>query len=303
MSATGKSRILNVRNAVTDFWHSSSFKPDCLLRHPVQVSTPSLVAQHVAHQVCVLTRVHRSSMLTQTDRLLLNYRQLPYRTEWISYPDIKPLFQEIGFKPTAKEWDGGPMYTVPAIVDPTSPEKTLVENAVDVALYLEKAYPASEAHPGVFPEAAKDRVLELITQIDTTVGATIGALVLPSVPNALEDPIGAQWFTDIRHKRLGFPLEDLLPRGSDAREATWAAAKKALDNLDEVFAQGGGDYILGDKITYADFVLAALLGFAKDVPSTRDGPEVAFVWDLVEPLNGGRWARFMEKMEKYRYAN
>lgn len=229
--------------------------------------------------------------------MYLNYRNLPYRTEWISYPDIKPTFMKLGFEPTDKEWDGSDQYTCPAIIDPTTPEPTLVADSAKIAAYLEKAYPDSLEHPTLFPADLGSKIQERIDQMNSTLTMPLIFMMLPSVPDNLVDPRGKEYFLFTREKRRGYPLSEMLPAGSAARKENWERIKEALDALDAVFE---GDLLFGDRVTYADIVLAALLSFTIDVPDGRDGPDVEYLWQLIAPLNGGRWARFMEKMEKYR---
>ena len=56
-------------------------------------------------------------------RIALNYKRLPYRTEWVEYPDIEATLRAIGGAPTAKvslnDGSGGKKdhYTLPAIHD------------------------------------------------------------------------------------------------------------------------------------------------------------------------------------------
>lgn len=35
-------------------------------------------------------------LMTITARLALNYKGLPYQTEWVEYPDLKGRFMELG---------------------------------------------------------------------------------------------------------------------------------------------------------------------------------------------------------------
>lgn len=35
--------------------------------------------------------------------MALNYKKLPYRTEWVEYPDIAPKFKELGIAPNTRD--------------------------------------------------------------------------------------------------------------------------------------------------------------------------------------------------------
>ena len=48
-------------------------------------------------------------------RYLLNYKKIPYKTVWLSFPDIKPTLQKLGFRPSAVSRDGTEYWTLPVI--------------------------------------------------------------------------------------------------------------------------------------------------------------------------------------------
>ena len=53
-----------------------------------------------------------------TLRYALAFKGLPFRTEWVEYPDVEALCKKIGAKPTEKKDDGRDHYTFPVIYDP-----------------------------------------------------------------------------------------------------------------------------------------------------------------------------------------
>ncbi|KAG9049107.1 hypothetical protein FS837_011119 [Tulasnella sp. UAMH 9824] len=232
-------------------------------------------------------------------RLLLNLKGLPYRTEWVSYPDIQPTFEKLGIKHTSLKTDGSgrPHYTCPAIIDPTSPEPTKVSDSTPIALYIEEAYP--DVGPKVFPEASKEAQLEFF---DTTVHdiiEPIRSLIIASVP-AILDPRGAEYFYRTRTAIRKKPLETVCLAGSDERKQAWEDLKRGLDAIAKIYdrnVEGKGEYFAGTEITYADIFLASIFLWAR-VPSDRDRDmEVDSVWGGIAKLDEGRWAKFMEKFE------
>ncbi|KAF9479952.1 hypothetical protein BDN70DRAFT_993116 [Pholiota conissans] len=50
-------------------------------------------------------------------RYCLNFKGIPYKTEWIEYPDIAPHCQRLGISYTTIKSDGMPYYSLPAIYD------------------------------------------------------------------------------------------------------------------------------------------------------------------------------------------
>ncbi|KAH6888832.1 hypothetical protein BKA70DRAFT_1121399 [Coprinopsis sp. MPI-PUGE-AT-0042] len=57
----------------------------------------------------------------------LNYKQLPYKTQWVEYLDIPPVYLKHNHPPTDTHSDGKPYYSVPAILDDSSGTTVMVE--------------------------------------------------------------------------------------------------------------------------------------------------------------------------------
>ena len=88
-------------------------------------------------------------------RLLLNYKEIPYKTEWIDLADIAPRLESYGVKPNPPETAGaavGVQYTLPAI---QLSDKTFIMNSFKIATYLESQYPERplRLEEGFFEEA------------------------------------------------------------------------------------------------------------------------------------------------------
>ena len=83
-------------------------------------------------------------------RLLLNYKELPYKTEWIDLVDIAPTLESYGIKPNPPQTMGasvGTRYTLPAV---QLPDKSFVMDSVSIAIELESRYP----EPSLYLDAA-----------------------------------------------------------------------------------------------------------------------------------------------------
>jgi glutathione S-transferase len=74
------------------------------------------------------------------DRVELNYKGIPYRTEGNEFPDIEPLSKKLGIEPTNHNPDGSALYTLPAIHD--SSTGVYIADSTAIAEYLEKTYPS-----------------------------------------------------------------------------------------------------------------------------------------------------------------
>ncbi|KAG8868514.1 hypothetical protein FRB97_002318 [Tulasnella sp. 331] len=239
-------------------------------------------------------------------RLVLNMKGAPYRTEWISYPDIESTFKKIGIPPsTKKSYSGQDHYTCPSIIDYTvTPEKPMTESKV-IAQYLDEKYASEEQHgPKLFPEGTKEAQLAFIKDWEASggIGDRLDCLCLPCVPALLEDPRGTQYYYETREKMFGKPLLDLGRAGSQERKEAWEAFRKDLDVLAVTYdknEEGNGECAFGNHITYVDIVVVSALLWTRFTPVDRDGPESKCVWDTVKTWNGGRWQRLMDRFERY----
>jgi len=81
---------------------------------------------------------------TWKPRLVLNYKQIPYKTVWVALSDVEDAVKKIGGKPTdVKPNKGGgvPMYTLPAILDESGDTPVVVTDSTAIIEYLDAKYP------------------------------------------------------------------------------------------------------------------------------------------------------------------
>ncbi|KAG9010363.1 hypothetical protein FRB95_000244 [Tulasnella sp. JGI-2019a] len=237
-------------------------------------------------------------------RLVLNYKGLPYRTEWISYPDVEPIFKKLGIPPSMKKnYNDQDHYTCPSIIDYTVTPEAKVTESLAIAQYLDDKYSSEEKYgPRLFPEGTKDAQLTFYAKFVDGIGYNVVALCLGSVPAIIEDPRGAEYFEASREKMKGRPLSQFFAAGSSERKEAWDALREGLNELAMAYdknEEGRGEYLFGKNITFADMVVVAAFLWARITPVDRDGPESKYVWDTVKTWNGGRWERLVEKFEKY----
>lgn len=219
-------------------------------------------------------------------RFVLNYKNVPYRTTWVSYPDIEGTMKGIGGQPTAKRADGSPLYTLPVIEDGT--RRLVVADSAKIAEYLDAHYAADAP---LFPPNTRALQAAALSYINANLLPSLRPLVVPSVVRIL-DPRGAEYFRRTREAAFGCTLEDVLPAG-EKREEHWKAVFKALDEIASWF---DGKWLGGDKPVYADFVLGAWLQWMRKVTTAQPGVDG---WDRVKDANGGRWSRYLDNLEPY----
>ncbi|EJD41909.1 hypothetical protein AURDEDRAFT_115318 [Auricularia subglabra TFB-10046 SS5] len=218
-------------------------------------------------------------------RFALNYKNVQYRSEWVSYPDIEQKMKQIGAQPTAKRADGSPLYTLPVIHD--LDRNLVVADSATIAEYLDAHYPARP----LFPPNTRALQASVSSYLNANLLPSFRPLVVPSVVYILDKP-GAEYFRRTREAAFGCALEDILPAG-EKRKEHWKGVFKALDEISSWF---DGPWLGGDKPVYADFVLGAWLQWMRKVTTAIPGGDG---WERVKDANGGQWARFMENLEPY----
>lgn len=225
---------------------------------------------------------------TWKTRLLLNYKGVPYSTQWVSYPDIEPRMKALGAAPTGTKANGSPAYTLPVISDDAR-DPGVVADSANIADYLERSFPT----PAVFPPGTRALQAGFIHLLATTLQPALRPLLVPAVAPIL-DTRGQEYFRRTRELQFGTVLEDVMPAGSEKRERQWAEVARVLDRiaawLDD--AESDGPWLGGKNPVYADFVLAVhFIWLIKvDVP---DG------WSRVQDWNDGRWRKLIENCGPY----
>ncbi|KAF8965876.1 hypothetical protein BDZ97DRAFT_1810125 [Flammula alnicola] len=222
---------------------------------------------------------------TWKTRYCLNFKGIPYKTEWIEYPDIEEHCKKFGILETSKNTDGRPHYTLPAIHDPST--GVYLADSFLIAEYLEKTYPT----PSLFPH----NTLGLQTPFNDTYGGQMDALwnfILPATCLVLNPP-SEEYFRRTREKLFGTTLEDLVPKGENA-VVEWAKYKDGLGKVDTWYAKSGGPFLIGDAVSWADFVVAAYLIWLRIIWG-----EDSQQWKDITSWHQGRWKILIDNLKKY----
>ncbi|KAF8515789.1 hypothetical protein BU17DRAFT_93205 [Hysterangium stoloniferum] len=225
-------------------------------------------------------------------RLVLNYKQIPYKTVWVAYPDIEDTLKKIGGKPTGvKPNKGGnvPLYTLPAILDESGDTPVVITDSLAIAEYLDAKYPDRPVLPktGRALEHAFEQFLDLGPRIP------FRQLMLGASYKIQEERSKPYWLRT-RSEWYNIDLIGLSPEGP-VRDGHWNELEKGLDKLAEVLDKNGPDVEWvagGSEPTRADFIMTAWLLWIKIV--------VPDEWEKkVKPLNGGRWDKLLKKTEAW----
>ncbi|KAK8004321.1 hypothetical protein PG989_004040 [Apiospora arundinis] len=186
-------------------------------------------------------------------RLMLNYKQIPYKTIFLEFPDIEPTLKELGLAPN----ESGHKYTVPAIHH--VPTDTHLMGSLPIAEFLESTYPD---HPvPLTSEVGR----EIGTRARAAVGPVLTKSLMPREVHILP-PRAQEYFRRTREAAIGRPLEALLD--GDEEQKRWDAAADEVRALGELLLARkaeGGPFLLGDKPSYTDFFIAGSLQCARTV--------------------------------------
>ncbi|KAG8731179.1 hypothetical protein FRC11_004808 [Ceratobasidium sp. 423] len=222
-------------------------------------------------------------------RLSLNYKGLPYRVEYIAFPDIEPRLKELGVAPVS---DTHPRYTLPVIADPSSDpngEPTYVSDSFKIALYLDDKYPAPK-YPAIFAPGTRSLQHLLVTQYYPTISDQIRSIIMPKMLH-LFDARTVEYLHRHRGDRLK-PLPDDIAaqKWAEAREK-FVAFHKSVELNDGT--KDAGPFITGSVVSFMDFTLGGLIHWIKNV----EGEDSAHLKEMFE-WQGGRWWRHWQAIQE-----
>ena len=223
--------------------------------------------------------------LNASRRYALNIKGIPYKTEWVEFPDIEPLAKKIGAAPTILT-DGTPAYSVPIISDPNTGK--VISDSFLIAEYLDATYPDGRT---LFPPGTKPLFAAFESGIlDALKGVFMAQLV---ASYNIMNPSSQEYFRRTREARFGQKIEEFSPMGPK-RDADVAKGKAGFDVVDGWLSKSEGKFVFGDTISYADGILAAWLTWIK----TTDG-----IWKDMATWHNGRWATYLENVVNAGYAS
>lgn len=228
-----------------------------------------------------------SLCLTNLIRFCLNYKALPYRTEWIEFESIgTDVYKKLGLPPSAHSPDGTPSYFLPVIHDTATGVST--SDSFAIAEYLEKTYPS----PSLFPDntsAFQSTVDDIVRDAGIK---SLAQFILADIYLIL-NPESKPYFKRTREAAFGRALEDIAPKGEEGIEQ-WAAVKAGWDTVDAWYVKSGGPFVLGTTLSWADFAVASWLIWARSVWGEENQR-----WKDIVSWNDGRWEKVLNDLKEY----
>ncbi|QDS72629.1 hypothetical protein FKW77_002275 [Venturia effusa] len=183
-------------------------------------------------------------------RLLLNYKEIDYDTEWVEYPDIAPKFKAFGLEPNI---DGDTAYTIPTVRVVNGKTETFIMDSRKIATALEAMFPTPALH-------LDSEYLPEMYNLVAEAQKHTRPFWMPSVPADVLNPVSAEYFYSTRLKIVGKSLREF------AEEATPEQFEKSIPQFEKIatlLKTNGGPFVMGDAVSYADFVFVSFLQFLR----------------------------------------
>ncbi|KAF2651933.1 hypothetical protein K491DRAFT_75327 [Lophiostoma macrostomum CBS 122681] len=187
-------------------------------------------------------------------RLALNFKGIDYRTEWVEYPDLEPVFKSLGIPPT----DPGAIQFFRQYTSPTVQfeDGTKIMDSWPIAHEIEKRYPS----PSLYVD---DPVVVTIRDAIPKIFGPLRGISVPMVPPRLLNERSAEYFYRTRKEDYGKSLQEVLQE-QDV-EKCWKEIGQPAKEVGDLLRKHGGPYFLGKTVSYADFIFVALLHFLKRI--------------------------------------
>ena len=187
----------------------------------------------------------------------LNYKGIPYTTQYIEFPEIAPLLTSFGIAAPPKD-EGYGKHTVPAI---RWPDGTCVMDSLAIYKRLETDPIYADLPKVVINDDLEQRVDAITTRMFIGLGPAFRYNTF-----MLFNPVGQEYY---RQNRMGG--KDLPPPKDAELKEAWEAATSTVKELAAVLKERNeGPYFLGSHVSWTDFRVVALLHFA------RQGSEETF---------------------------
>lgn len=177
------------------------------------------------------------SILSLLFRLALEYKRLPYETQWVEVPDIATLCRNLGVKPN----EVPPEYIVPAILDSTrslnsvtkSTPLTAVMDSTQIAQYLDETYPERKLfRASAEGQKAQNEFLDFAWSKIIRLECLVGLMLSPMYKRL--SPPSAEHYRQTREARYGIEVPNYAAAGSKLEASRWENVEKAFD---EIFQQ------------------------------------------------------------------
>ncbi|KAL4957103.1 hypothetical protein BDW69DRAFT_52525 [Aspergillus filifer] len=246
-------------------------------------------------------------------RLALNYKAVPYKTQWVALPSIADLRQSLHIPAGRKFADGTDFYTLPIVHDPST--DTYVGDSLDIAIYLDKTYPSEGA--ALFPsnpprldfeyedkfgilvplsgisEVAKQEKYLAYAEFNRHADAAFTMHTMLCVERMPFHPDSEKISKAEFCRRAGKKNWDEFATNSEMRAGLMVSLQSTLGDLARLFSRDtGGPFIMGARVCYADFIVGGWLRmFRVCMPANE--------WEELKGWHDGVFGKLYEALEMY----
>ncbi|KAK4656337.1 hypothetical protein QC762_310450 [Podospora pseudocomata] len=211
-------------------------------------------------------------------RYALNFKGVPYKTEWVQMLDITKVRKGLGASACRKFADGADYYTLPVLKDSTT--GAIVGDSFDIALYLQETFPDSGSGD-LFPEqpdlnyvcpGAEEVLIPLskredvqhkdYSKFNTNVDWAFTLHTALMASGMKWDKEFEQGIKDEFVRRLGAKSWEDMGVYGEKRVHMLESLKQTLTGLAELYKRNeNGPFLLGDRASHADFIVGGWLRF------------------------------------------
>ncbi|KAK4197115.1 hypothetical protein QBC40DRAFT_108419 [Triangularia verruculosa] len=241
-------------------------------------------------------------------RYALNFKGIPYSTEWVEMPDITKTRKSLGASACRKFADGTDFYTLPVLKD--SNTGAIIGDSFDIALYLQETFPDSGGD--LFPEqpdlnfvcpGAMEILIPLskredvahtdYSRFNTNVDWAFTLHVQLMAPGMRFDPdVEGQVKAEFAKRAGTKTWEEMWVADGEAREKMLVSLRETLTDLARLFQRdGSGPYLLGGQASHADFIVG---GWLRMMERTMPAGE----WKQVEGWHDGAFGRLHAALQE-----
>ena len=218
-------------------------------------------------------------------RLALNYKKIPYTTEWVPTADIKSTCIKYGIPPSGTRPNGEPHYTLPALIDHTNPDyPVMLSDSIPIIEYLEKTYP-SPPERRLLPDGTTPLQLLFTEFVLPKILIFVPSLAIMAFYRS-KTPRDQADFRKRTEAAYGKKLEEIEKQGPE-REAAYKELEELFGKLVTAWRKNENHpFIMGERPTLADLAVAAILIFFKLISPNE-------LWVRVSGWDDAFWLRYL----------
>ena len=245
-------------------------------------TSPNTWKVRCAPKICLL---HVIDSLMHKRRLALNYKKIPYTTEWVPTADIKSTCIKYGIPPSGTRPNGEPHYTLPALIDHTNPDyPVILSDSIPIIEYLEKTYP-SPPERRLLPDGTTPLQLLFTEFVLPKILSFVPSLAIMAFYRS-KTPRDQADFRSRTEAAYGKKLEEIEKQGPE-REAAYKESEELFGKLVTAWRKNENHpFIMGERPTLADLAVAAILIFFKLISPNE-------LWVRVSGWDDAFWLRYL----------